>query len=60
MSKKAPYQKKKPYQESKNGAFSRNLIKNLKATNEACLKIYLKNLKQLFKGVVQKFQKRLS
>ena len=40
MSKNAPYQKKKPYQESKNGAFSRNLIKNLKATNEACLKIY--------------------
>ena len=38
MSKKAPYQKKL-YQESKIGAFSRNLIKNLKATNEACLKI---------------------
>ena len=39
MSKKVPYQKR-PHQESKKGALSRKLIKNLKATNKASLRVY--------------------
>ena len=37
--KKIPY-KKKPHQESEKGALSKNLIKNLKATNKASLRVY--------------------
>ena len=39
MSKKVPYQKR-PHQECKKGVLSRNLIKNLKATNKASLRVY--------------------
>ena len=31
---------KKPHHESKEGALSRNLTKNLKATNKASLRVY--------------------
>ena len=34
---------KKTHQESKKGALSRNLIKNLKVTNKASLRLYKKN-----------------
>ena len=40
MSKKDTLSKKILYQEDKKGTSSRNLIKNLKATNKASLRVY--------------------